>query len=123
MCGEVWTEAGFIGGAGYNKHKSGKWCLLNFVVGQAKMAIYKSRKNRVEGKAGLDVREMFKTMVKTRIKVDFNYHKMMGTLEEFTHVWCCSTAVCSIQGGTLSFNCVLMGVYLFLFLFIYSFLR
>ncbi|KAK0155605.1 hypothetical protein N1851_002009 [Merluccius polli] len=38
----------------------------------------------VEGKAGLDVREMFRTMVKVRIRVDFNYHKMMGTLEEFT---------------------------------------
>ncbi|KAK0145749.1 Transposon TX1 uncharacterized protein [Merluccius polli] len=104
MCGEVWTEAGFIGGAGYNKHNSKKWCLLNFVVGQAKMAIYKSRKNMVEGKAGLDVREMFRMMVKVRIRVDFNYHKLMGTLEEFTQVWCCNTAVCSTQGGKLSFN-------------------
>ncbi|KAK0139502.1 DNA-directed RNA polymerase II subunit RPB1 [Merluccius polli] len=40
----------------------------------------------VEGKAGLDVREMFRMMVKVRIRVDFNYHKLMGTLEEFTQV-------------------------------------
>ena len=71
MSGEVWTEAGFIGGAGYNKHNSEKLCLLNFVVGQAKMAIYKSRKNMVEGKAGLAVREMFGTMVKARVKPSY----------------------------------------------------
>jgi hypothetical protein len=60
----------FIGGAGYDKKDSKKWCLLNYVVGQAKMAIYKTRKNQVEGEAGLGLREMFCVLVKARIKID-----------------------------------------------------
>ena len=41
--GEVWSEVAFILGAGDDKEHSKKWCLLNFVVGHAKMAVYKSR--------------------------------------------------------------------------------
>ena len=106
MCGEVWSEAGFIGGAGYDKKDSKKWCLLNYVVGQAKMAIYKTRKNQVEGEAGLGLREMFCVLVKARIKIDHRYHELMNTMKVFTDVWCFTTAVCSIHEGKLSFNTV-----------------
>ena len=106
MCGEVWSEAGFIGGAGYDKKDSKKWGLLNYVVGQAKMAIYKTRKNQVEGEAGLGLREMFCVLVKARIKIDHRYHELMNTMKDFTDVWCFTTAVCSIHEGKLSFNAV-----------------
>ena len=38
------SETAFILGAGYKKENA-KWQLLNFEVGQAKLSIYKSRKN------------------------------------------------------------------------------
>ena len=77
-----------------------KWCLLNFVVGQAKMAVYKSRKNQVEGEAGLGLAEMFGVLVKARVRVDFRYHSLMGTMEE---LWCFTSAVCTVQEGKLFF--------------------
>ena len=86
MCGKVWSEAGFIGGAGYDKKDSKKWCLLNYVVGQAKMAIYKTRKNQEEGEVGLGLREMFCVLVKARIKIDHRYHELMNTMKDFTDV-------------------------------------
>lgn len=43
-CGESWSETAFIFGAGYRKENAKKYQLLNFVVGQAKLSIYKSRK-------------------------------------------------------------------------------
>ena len=79
-----------------------KWCLLNFVVGQAKMAVYRSRKNQVEGEAGLGLAEMFG--VQARVRVDFRYHSLMGTMEEFRDLWCFTSAVCTVQEGKLLFN-------------------
>ena len=105
-CGEVWSEAAFILGAGYDKEHSKKWCLLNFVVGQAKMAVNISRKNQVEGEAGLGLAEMFGVLVKARVRVDFRYHSLMGTMEEFRDLWCFTSAVCTVQEGKLLFNSV-----------------
>ena len=63
------------------------------------MAVYKSRKNQVEGEAGLGLAEMFGVLVKARVRVDFRYHSLMGTMEEFRDLWCFTSAVCSVQGG------------------------
>ena len=66
---------------------------MNFVVGQAKMAVYISRKNQVEGEAGLGLAEMFGVLVKARVRVDFRYHSLMGTMEEFRDLWCLNSKV------------------------------
>ena len=60
------------------------------------MAVYKSRKNQVEGEAGLGLAEMFRVLVKARVRVDFRYHSLMGTMEEFRDLWCFTSAVCSV---------------------------
>ena len=101
--GEVWSEVAFILGAGDDKEHSKKWCLLNFVVGQAKMAVYKNRMNQVEGEAGLGLAEMFGVLVKARVRVDFRYHSLMGTMEEFRDLWCFTSAVCTEHEGKLFF--------------------
>ena len=64
-CGEVFTETAFIFGAGYKKQNAGKWELLNFIVGQAKISIYKSRKNKVNSTAGQQLTNMFLSLVKS----------------------------------------------------------
>ena len=79
---------------------------MNFVVGQAKMAVYKSRKKQVEGEAGLGLAEMFGVLVKARVRVDFRYHSLMGTMEEFRDLLCFTSAVCTVQEGKLFFNSV-----------------
>ena len=66
-----WSETGFIFGAGYKKENSKKWQLLNFVAGQAKLSIYKSRKNKIENVSGKGLIPMFKTLVEARVRVDW----------------------------------------------------
>ena len=75
-----------------------------------------SRKNQVEGEAGLGLAEMFGVLVKARVRVDFRYHSLMGTMEEFRNFWCFNSAVCTVQEGklffTLCFNeCVYLVIY------------
>ena len=55
-----------------------------------------SRKNQVEGEAGLGP---FGVLVKARVRVDFRYHSLMGTMEEFRDLWCFTSAVCTVQEG------------------------
>lgn len=44
----------FIYGVCYNNKNKRMWQLLNFTVGEAKMAIYLSRRNQFEGLTGTD---------------------------------------------------------------------
>ncbi|MGH0176011.1 UNVERIFIED_CONTAM: hypothetical protein FKN15_071632 [Acipenser sinensis] len=60
----------FIFGNGYRKKTKRIDQIVNFLVGQAKLAIYKSRKNRVEGKGSEDVLSMFKILVKFDVTLD-----------------------------------------------------
>ncbi|KAI3374068.1 hypothetical protein L3Q82_022640, partial [Scortum barcoo] len=52
LFGVAFTKGVFIMGAGYKKTDKERWQLLNFLTGEAKMAIYVSRKNRVENREG-----------------------------------------------------------------------
>ncbi len=45
----------FVLGAKYVKKKRYDCQLLNFILGQAKLAVYTSRKNKIEQKSGQDV--------------------------------------------------------------------
>ncbi|KAI3362870.1 hypothetical protein L3Q82_001915 [Scortum barcoo] len=66
----VWSETTFIFGAGYKKENAKK-CQLNFVVGQAKLSIYESRKKHFEDASGDELLPMFVSLVKARVRVDF----------------------------------------------------
>ena len=57
------------------------WLLLNFVVGQAKLSIYKSRKNKIEKASGKGLIPMFKTLVKARVRVDFWFYSLMNNVD------------------------------------------
>ena len=63
----------FILGAGYKRDNAKKWQILNFAVGQAKLAIYKTRKNKMLDLSGVELMPMFKALVKARIRVDFGF--------------------------------------------------
>ena len=77
--------------------------MINFILGQAKLAAYMSRKNRVAQAADSDVVRTFSRLVKSRILIDFNYCKCMSDLETFKVVWCCGEALCSVLDNELCF--------------------
>lgn len=49
---EKWSKPAFIFGAGYRKINESKWKLLNFIIGQAKLAIYTVRAGEIMKKTG-----------------------------------------------------------------------
>ncbi len=105
-CGEQFTPVGFILGAGYNQKQKVKWQLLNFLFRQAKLVIYKTRKNRMENRRGLKITSLFKAFVKSRIVVEFKYYKAMKDMETFRLQWCYNSIFCTVVEEELIFDLV-----------------
>jgi len=76
----------FIFGFKYSKEKKKKGWLLNFILGQAKMAVYISRKYEIAG-SSKNVELLFKGLMKARIKHDFICYSHLKKLENFEDVW------------------------------------
>ncbi len=81
---------------------------MNFVIGQAKLAIYMSRKNKIEMGSDQDINAMFLATVKSRILIDFHFYSSMDDLITFEMKWC-EMRLCAL---------LLMGTYYFFSLLI-----
>lgn len=69
LFGETFSITSFIYGAGYKKRNHKKWQLLNFVSGEAKLAIHVTRKNKVEDKPGQEAATAFCCSVRCRLRL------------------------------------------------------
>ncbi len=107
MFEEVFTKEMFILGYRYSQKYRQKCQLFNFVLGQAKMAIYISRRNKVDGSLDCDASTLFVRMIKARLKVDFDFYKSTNNVEEFILIWCYKDVLCSIVDNMLCFGVVL----------------
>nr|WPK86629.1 NLRC3-like protein isoform_X6 [Sebastes schlegelii] len=81
----------FILGYRYSQKSKDKCQLFNFILGTAKMAVYLSRRNRIEKAVDDDDDDddavfvfVFVKMVKAHLKIDFNYYRMMKDLDRFS---------------------------------------
>jgi len=61
--GGMFTHNAFIFGAGYSQKQRVKWQMINFVIGQAKLGIHISEKNRKENRLGQEIMCLFKFVV------------------------------------------------------------
>lgn len=104
---ETFTPKAFIYGAGYNRNQRFKWQLINFMVGQAKMAMYISRRNRINNIHGQDGELLFKAFIRSRISVEFKYYKEMHDLDTFVLQWCFNEVFCTVFEGDLIFSFLL----------------
>lgn len=93
----------FIFGFKYVQKYRFKCQLLNFLLGQAKMAIYVSRKRKVEQDVNIDILIVFSTLVRCRILIDFHFHKSMKILDVFEEKWCYSNVLCAVENEKLQF--------------------
>ncbi|KAK0138455.1 Transposon TX1 uncharacterized protein [Merluccius polli] len=84
---EKFSMVKFIFGTSYKKTNKTKWRLINFIVGEAKLAIYLSRRNRVEGRSDQDPVQILSCSVRARVGLDFIFYKTMGDLEIFSEKW------------------------------------
>ncbi|KAK0155411.1 Transposon TX1 uncharacterized protein [Merluccius polli] len=85
--GEVFSIRTIILGFKYKKNQKDKCQLTNFILGQSKMAVYVSRKRKVEDNLNVDILLLLSRMVKARIIIDFKYYKAMQDLELFKTTW------------------------------------
>ncbi|XP_058880782.1 transcription factor SPT20 homolog [Acipenser ruthenus] len=86
----------FIFGFPYS-FKTRNSVLMNFILGQAKLAILKSRKNKILEAGLTDVVRLFCILVVSWVMVDFNYFKMVSNLEGFQERWCLGDTLCSVS--------------------------
>lgn len=77
--GLLYTNSLFILGCGYRKSAQEQCVLTNFVVGQAKLAIFKSHQ---EKNAGRDVCmvALFKSLVESRVIIEYTYYKHINNV-------------------------------------------
>ncbi|KAL6481019.1 hypothetical protein MHYP_G00090990 [Metynnis hypsauchen] len=67
----------------------------------AKLAVYNSRRNKVENRSGLDVLPLFLALVKSRIVFEFKFYEAMSNLEVFESEWCYNNVLCTVVDGEL----------------------
>ena len=103
-CNESFSMVLFVFGCKYVRKKRFICQLLNFILGQAKLAIYVSRKKKMEQNLEPNVVTLFSNMVQARILIDFRYYKHMDDLAAFEEIWCYNEALCSVFEGDLVFT-------------------
>uniref|UniRef100_A0A3Q3MAR8 Reverse transcriptase domain-containing protein n=1 Tax=Labrus bergylta TaxID=56723 RepID=A0A3Q3MAR8_9LABR len=106
---EFFTKQVFICGFKYTRQHKHKCQLINFVLGQAKMAVYMSRRRKVEEPDDVvDVKLLFVQMLKSRVSLDFSFYRANQDLETFQSVWTHDSVLCSVEHDQLVHGHVLM---------------
>jgi len=94
--GEVYSPMYFIYGHKYKKSKKESHVLMNFLLGQVKMAIWMSRKEKLSGNESCDV-ESVKGLIRSRLKIEYTYYKLVNDLESFKFKWGVNQCICDID--------------------------
>ncbi len=102
--GETFSESVFIGGVNYKMSKKTILGLLNYVLGTAKLSIWKTRKNKRLGIGGMDPVKMLKGLIANRLKIEFAYYVLVGDLITFREMWCVGEILCCIYEEQLVLN-------------------
>ena len=77
---------------------------MNFVSGTAKLAIWKTRKNRIRGQGSEDVVSMTTGLLAARLRVEFGFYELTGRTQEFVGMWGVKDALCSVREKSLILN-------------------
>jgi len=101
--GEIFSSKIWILGPKYSVVQRKKSQLLNFLIGQAKLAVYMTRRNKIEGREGQNEVTVFKNMVKARVMFDFKFYNLMNDSESFLLKWCFNGAICTVEEEMLIF--------------------
>jgi len=95
----------FIYGPKYNKKKKEVHVLLNFLYGQAKMAIWLSRKRKLNDGVSTDVVAVLKGLIQSRINIEYCYYKAVNDLDVFRGKWGIEKCLCDVDSdGCLQMN-------------------
>ncbi len=76
--------------------------VANFIIGQAKLAIWKSCRLAAEGR-NINLLQLFTALVESRIRVEHRFFQMTNNLLEFEFKWCANRGMG--KDGEIMFNC------------------
>ncbi|MBN3292510.1 YTX2 protein, partial [Polypterus senegalus] len=93
----------FVFGVKITKHTRENMNLINFIIGQAKLSIWKTRKNKITGRGNENVVVFFRKVCESRILVDFNFYKSTNNLAKFKEMWCVNNVLCVCDEDNLQF--------------------
>ncbi|KAJ3614016.1 hypothetical protein NHX12_017593, partial [Muraenolepis orangiensis] len=85
--GEEFSLILLIFGPKYSAKKKGVHTLLNFLSGAAKMAIWLTRRNRVQGVGSVALLPVLRGLLRARLKVEHTYYHLMDNIQAFSHMW------------------------------------
>ncbi len=94
--GENFSHQIFISGPIYLFQERRKKCLLNFLLGSAKLSIWKTRKNKMLGIGSIDAEMVLKGMITARIKIEYTYYKLVSDIVMFSEIWSVGGVLCQI---------------------------
>ena len=67
------------------------------------MAVYVSRRNKVEDRAGHEAAAVFLCNVRARVWLEYRFHKAIGDLDAFKQRWCYNNIICVVDNDGLIF--------------------
>ena len=94
---EEFSNRVFIAGVRYRVKVRKRVSLLNYVTGTAKLAIWKTRKNRAAGVGCVDPEVMLRYLMAGRIKVEHEYYRLVNRMEDFIPVWGQGGVLCRVD--------------------------
>ncbi|MGH0181307.1 UNVERIFIED_CONTAM: hypothetical protein FKN15_010707 [Acipenser sinensis] len=101
--GVIFSKTLLVFSITYKSKQRQKCVLVNFILGQAKLAIYKSRKNKILATGFTDAWSVFRVLLVSRIQVDFFYYRLVKDLDKFKQRWCEEGELCDVsEEGELS---------------------
>ncbi len=101
--GENFSHQIFISGPIYLFQERRKKCLLNFLLGSAKLSIWKTRKNKMLGIGSIDAEMVLKGMITARIKIEYTYYKLVSDIVMFSEIWSVGGVLCQIGENEMLF--------------------
>ena len=98
------TLKGFIYGPKYKYQNRKRDVLINFLYGQAKLAVWLTRKVKLNRGVSTDVNMTLRGLISARLTVEFAYYKMVGDLDTFNLTWALNDVLCNLEDGILQMN-------------------
>lgn len=70
------------------------------------MAVYVSRRRKIENNTQRNVVIVFSSMIQARVLTDFSYYIQMDDLETFENIWCYNNALCCVHENYVVFTLI-----------------
>jgi len=100
--GIIFSKTVFIFGCKYSRNMWEIGTFSNFLFGQAKLAIWKAHRSEIEGQ-GVNMVNLFRALVESRIRLEYEFNKMNGNLPVFERKWCVNKSLTFIEDEDLFF--------------------